>query len=41
MKKLIALLLAVAMIACLFVGCGKETNEPEETTTAPTSAAAQ
>ena len=36
MKKLIALLLAVAMIACLFVGCGKETNEPEETTTAPT-----
>ena len=36
MKKLIALLLAVAMVACLFVGCGKETNEPEEpTTTAP------
>ena len=33
MKKLIALLLAVAMVACLFVGCGKETEEPEETTT--------
>ena len=33
MKKLIALLLAVAMVACLFVGCGKD--EPEETTAAP------
>ena len=27
MKKLIALLLAVAMIACLFVGCGKTVEE--------------
>ncbi len=41
MKKLIALLLAVAMIACLFVGCGKDdsTTDPTETdatTTAPT-----
>ncbi len=33
MKKLIALLLAVAMVACLFVGCGTE-KQPEETTTA-------
>ena len=41
MKKLIALLLAVAMVACLFVGCGDDattettTAAPEETTTAP------
>jgi len=35
MKKLIALLLAVAMVACLFVGCGKD-DTTDETTTAPT-----
>ena len=44
MKKLIALLLAVAMVACLFVGCNgtteettvaPETDAAEETTTAP------
>ena len=35
MKKLIALLLAVAMVACLFVGCGSDTEE----TTAATQAA--
>ncbi len=36
MKKLIALLLALAMIACLFVGC-KETEEPSVTdNSAPT-----
>jgi multiple sugar transport system substrate-binding protein len=40
MKKLIALLLAVCMVACLFAGCGEKTPEettaaPEETTAAP------
>ena len=34
MKKLIALLLAVAMIACLFVGCGGTTEEPAPETEA-------
>ncbi len=34
MKKLIALLLALSMIACLFVGCKGETEEPTETTEA-------
>lgn len=29
MKKLIALLLALAMVACLFVGCNNETNDDE------------
>ncbi len=37
MKKLIALLLAVAMVACLFVGC---TGTTEETTAAPETGAA-
>ena len=36
MKKLIALLLAVAMVACLFVGC---TDKPVEETTEPTTEA--
>ena len=36
MKKLIALLLVVAMVACLFVGCGKTEEPTEATTTAPT-----
>ena len=36
MKKLIALLLAVAMVACLFAGCGSE-----EETTATTAAAGE
>ncbi len=37
MKKLIALLLAVAMVACLFVGCGNDDDkETEATTAAPT-----
>ena len=34
MKKLIALLLAVAMIACLFVGCGEKPVEEDPTTEA-------
>lgn len=34
MKKLVALLLALAMVACLFVGC-KETEEPAPATDAP------
>ena len=37
MKKLIALLLAVAMVACLFVGCAGDKEEPTETTTEPTT----
>ncbi len=32
MKKLIALLLAVAMVACLFVGCGKDDTKEDPTT---------
>ena len=43
MKKLIAMLLAVAMVACLFVGCSSDTAEtkateakPAESTAAPT-----
>jgi len=36
MKKLIALLLAVAMVACLFAGCGKTEDPTDATTTAPT-----
>ncbi len=36
MKKLIALLLAVCMVACLFVGCASE-EEKDPTTTAPTT----
>ena len=38
MKKLIALLLALCMVACLFVGCAEEeaeTETPETTTAAP------
>ena len=40
MKKLIALLLSIAMVACLFVGCAKEdtnptTEAPSQTTAAP------
>ncbi len=35
MKKIIALLLALSMVACLFVGCGEDTTDP--TTTAPTT----
>ncbi len=38
MKKLIALLLAVCMVACLFVGCGEE-EKTDPTTTAPTTTA--
>ncbi len=38
MKKLIALLLAVAMVACLFVGCGKDDNADPTTTAAPETA---
>ena len=34
MKKLIALLLAVAMVACLFVGCGEKPVEEDPTTEA-------
>ena len=37
MKKLLALLLAVAMVACLFAGCAKE----QEQTDAPTDAATE
>ena len=37
MKKLIALLLAVAMVACLFVGCAGDKEDPTETTTEPTT----
>ena len=37
MKKLIALLLSVAMVACLFVGCGNKTEDP--TTEAPSQTA--
>ncbi len=36
MKKLIALLLCVAMTACLFAGCGKTEAPATETTAAPT-----
>ena len=35
MKKILALVLAVAMVACMFVGCA---GEPEETTPATTTA---
>ena len=40
MKKLVALLLALAMVACLFAGCGSNSDEtttaaPETTTAAP------
>ena len=30
MKKLLALLLALAMIACLFVGCAGDTEKPSD-----------
>ncbi len=30
MKKLVALLLALAMVACLFVGCGGDAEKPED-----------
>ena len=36
MKKLIALLLAVAMVACLFAGCNKTEEPTEPTETQPT-----
>lgn len=35
MKKIVALILAMAMIACMFVGC-KDDNEPTPGTSAPT-----
>ena len=38
MKKLIALLLAVAMVACLFAGCGETTVETEAPETLETEA---
>ena len=38
MKKLIALLLSLAMVACLFAGCAGDTETP--TTEAPTTEAA-
>ena len=38
MKKIIALLLALCMVACVFVGCAEE-KAPETTTTAPTTTA--
>ena len=37
MKKLIALLLAVCMVACLFAGCGEKETEEPTTTAAPTT----
>ena len=39
MKKLIALLLALCMVACLFVGCAETEPEAEDTTEAPTEPA--
>ena len=40
MKKLLALLLALAMIACLFVGCaGDDTKEPSDDSKEPASSA--
>ena len=30
MKKIIALLLVVAMMSCMFVGCGKKDDVPEK-----------
>ena len=35
MKKIIALLLALCMVACLFVGCGEKTEDPTTTPVAP------
>ena len=37
MKKLLALLLALAMIACLFVGCAGDTEKPSDDSKEPTS----
>ena len=39
MKKLIALLLSIAMVACLFVGCAGGETETPTTTEAPTQTA--
>ena len=30
MKKLLALLLALAMVACLFAGCAKDAEKPSD-----------
>ena len=35
MKKIIALLLALSMVACLFVGCGEKTENPTTVSTNP------
>ena len=37
MKKLLALLLALAMIACLFVGCAGDTEKPSDDSKEPAS----
>ena len=39
MKKILALLLALCMVACLFVGCAETEPEAEDTTEAPTEPA--
>ena len=40
MKKLIALLLAVALVACLFAGCSNDTKPTDKVTEAPSNGAA-